>query len=259
MNKKINIRIIVIIVLISIIFLLISVIFNVKNVNINKQVSNKGQLTQATSDSSYVGLQTHLEEVSQQEEKILNFKSVIANAITNEGITTSSSDTAETMENNIANILKERTKNATATADNISEGKTAWVNGELITGNGADIKTAYNNGYAEGLKQSSNGNAEIQYTYHNHVSSCYCGGYGVLSGYKHTTYDDGTNWIALSCNKCGNRFDYATKNSDGSWVSSNWWTLYNMSQSTAAAKYKCSVIICGKTTDTIESAKVIFK
>ena len=33
----------------------------------------------------------------------------------------------------------------TATADNITEGKTAWVNGKLITGTGADIKSSYTN------------------------------------------------------------------------------------------------------------------
>ena len=39
----------------------------------------------------------------------------------------------------------------TATADNITEGKTAWVNGKLITGTGADVKSSYTNGYNAGL------------------------------------------------------------------------------------------------------------
>ena len=34
----------------------------------------------------------------------------------------------------------------TATADNISKGKTAWVNGNLITGTGVDNTTSYNKG-----------------------------------------------------------------------------------------------------------------
>ena len=38
------------------------------------------------------------------------------------------------MAENISKILQTRTSNATATADTISEGKTAWVNGNLITG-----------------------------------------------------------------------------------------------------------------------------
>ena len=67
-------------------------------------------------------------------EKLTNFKSVIATAITNQGISTSVDDTAETMAENIGMILQERTKEATATQEDIAEGKTAWVNGELITG-----------------------------------------------------------------------------------------------------------------------------
>lgn len=47
-----------------------------------------------------------------------------------------------------ANSLTSQTQ-ATATADNITAGKTAWVNGELITGNGSDNQTYYNNGYSE--------------------------------------------------------------------------------------------------------------
>ena len=67
-------------------------------------------------------------------DKLLNFKKVIATAISNEGITTQENDSAEVMANNIGKILEERTKNATATAENISSGKTAWVNGQLIIG-----------------------------------------------------------------------------------------------------------------------------
>lgn len=37
---------------------------------------------------------------------------------------------------------------ATATANNLSNGATAWVNGTKITGNGADVNNAYNNGYS---------------------------------------------------------------------------------------------------------------
>ena len=42
-----------------------------------------------------------------------------------------------------------------ATANNLSAGKTAWVNGIKITGNGADIDTAYNNGYNDGKQSQS--------------------------------------------------------------------------------------------------------
>ena len=71
--------------------------------------------------------------------KLTEFKTAIANAIDEAG-GIKPDLTAETsvFADNIKEIVKEVTKNATATADNISEGKTAWVNGTLITGNGKD-------------------------------------------------------------------------------------------------------------------------
>ena len=48
-----------------------------------------------------------------------------------------------------ANSLASQTV-GTATANNLSSGVTAWVNGQKITGNGADVNNAYTNGYNEG-------------------------------------------------------------------------------------------------------------
>ena len=99
--------------------------------------------------------------------KLAEFKTAIANAIEEAGgIKPEVSAETAVFANNIKGIVKEVTKNATATADNISEGKTAWVNGELITGVGKDVTDAYNKGIEEGKKSS---NTEFKST---HITGC---------------------------------------------------------------------------------------
>ncbi len=149
-----------------------------------------------------------------------------------------------------------------ATADNISQGKGAWVNGELIIGNGADNKTSYNQGYSDGLNKALNG-ASISYVYHQHTDACIrtctftqytsksyagfsheegvaCGGHGSM--YKciigQRGHECGHNWehSGYYCSTCSNIDDYG-----GSRDSSH--TYYT----------------CGKTESTIESAVITFK
>ena len=98
------------------------------------------QLNTLYSQLNYVGGNTGStgDINSEAIQRLTEFKSAIATAITNEGVNTLEADSIETMVGNIGKILQE------ATAEDIAEGKTAWVNGELITGigNNVEIRTA---------------------------------------------------------------------------------------------------------------------
>ena len=92
-DKKIGIKTLIIIVLIGIIVALNSIILNIKNNNITKQEIAKEQLEDTTSDNAYVKMKSHLSEINEQEEKLVSFKTKIAEAITNQGIETNANDT----------------------------------------------------------------------------------------------------------------------------------------------------------------------
>ena len=67
--------------------------------------------------------------------KLTEFKTAIANAIEEAGgVKPEVSAETTVFANNIRGIVKEVTKNATATASDIASGKTAWVNGNLLEG-----------------------------------------------------------------------------------------------------------------------------
>ena len=169
-RKIILILSIVIIILTGIIYILVSKNRIVKS---NKIIIK--EMTQTEYESQINILNASHNEYATNVE---NYKKAIATAVTSQGISTSYTDAQETIVTNIGKIFEERTKiddSVAAIADNLSEGKTAYVNGMLITGTGVDNKSFYDNGYstgyAEGLAASSD-NMEVVYTYHYHDDSC---------------------------------------------------------------------------------------
>ncbi len=66
----------------------------------------------------------------------------------------------------IAGIAGNYTSDANATANNLSNGTTAYVNGQKIIGNGSDVTNSYNNGYNAGYTAgSSTGKESVTVTF----------------------------------------------------------------------------------------------
>ena len=115
---------------------LIVVVFNllIGNGNITKEKQIVKEMTQSELESS---LDNTINELNATQEKyaadVSAYKTKITEAITNQGVTTEVSATADVVAENIGKILNAKTT-ATATAAYILTGKTAWVNGTKVTG-----------------------------------------------------------------------------------------------------------------------------
>lgn len=172
-----------------------------------------------------------------------------------------------------ANSLENQTQ-ATAIADNLSLGVTSWVKGRLITGNGADNNTAYNNGYADGLNYATNA-ANIAYTYHSHTGSLAGGGcYTVPVYHVHSSSCYQTVNITCSCPgyKQGRFLGYHAVDGWPMWECENcghgnWEHTGKCNNTTTSSVNICGktgstienyALGCGKTTATIESATIVF-
>ena len=89
---------------ILIIVIFIGIIINDSNNTINRDKYNTTKQLGLTTDNAYVGMQKHLSEVKEEEQKLVSFKSVIANAITEVGVETAVNADATTMASNIRSI-----------------------------------------------------------------------------------------------------------------------------------------------------------
>lgn len=158
-----------------------------------------------------------------------------------------------------------------ATADNISEGRGAWVNGELIIGNGNDVNAAYSQGYIDGVHYTTQ-NANISYVYHKHSGSQSGAGSGCYRGHHEHTDSCGawqpyTNvvwwenrddyiWWRFGCNYCGNEIGGQTHFSEDV---KPYYETYHICEARCNKAYNTYRLVCGKTEGvTIESATITF-
>ena len=176
------------------------------NSNIDILINNEKQIIkEMTQSENEANLQTQIDTLNlshnQYATNVENYKKAIAEAITNEGITTLVTDSQETVVANIGKIFTTRTSDATATADNISKGKTAYVNGELIVGTGADNDDYYNKGMQYAQNVLYNG----QKNYISHVWS---------SGTKSASLSNETNHDEQTKNYSGTSENIPLTNND---------------------------------------------
>ena len=166
------------------------------------------------------------------------------------------------------------TKISAATADNLSLGTSAWVDGSLLIGTGADNKNYYNLGYTNGMAKVDN--ASIIYTYHSHKGTVQGGGECYTPLYRVHTHSGSCystvnstctcsayagQWIndtIFRCRVCG----HAGHGPGGTCGAATTSTVLSCSKA-EGTRYQSEgletyVLSCGKTESTIETATIHF-
>ena len=137
----------IILILSIIIIILIGIIYTLVSENIIVK-SNRMIIKEMTQSESEANLQAQINTLNASHNEyatnVEKYKKAIATAITSQGISTSYTDAQETVVTNIGKIFEEKTKiddSVAAIADNITAGKQAYVNGNLITGTASQNNT----------------------------------------------------------------------------------------------------------------------
>ena len=166
------------------------------------------------------------------------------------------------------------TKISAATADNLSLGTSAWVDGSLLIGTGADNKNYYNLGYTNGMAKVDN--ASIIYTYHSHKGTVQSGGECYTPLYRVHTHSGSCystvnstctcsayagQWIndtIFRCRVCG----HAGHGPGGTCGAATTSTVLSCGKA-EGTRYQSEgletyVLSCGKTESTIETATIHF-